>query len=184
MPRGWVLGLAVASLLIVLVAGSAAEPGSDGATGVNWGMAAIGALFVGMAARLWKKRPKAGETAEMPGWMATINSLSLLKMALLGAALAAANPKNLALTLAASASIAQAELDRADTAVAIAVFVAIGSVTVLGAVLFFVATPTRAARPLAAMKQFMATNNATIMMVVLLLLGAKFLGDAIAGVWS
>jgi len=30
----------------------------------------------------------------------------------------------------------------------------------------------------------MSRNNATIMMVILLLLGAKLLGDAIAGVWS
>ena len=37
----------------------------------------------------------------------------------------------------------------------------------------------RAARPLAAVKQFMADNNAVIMMVVLLLLGAKLLGDGL-----
>ena len=38
----------------------------------------------------------------------------------------------------------------------------------------------RDAGPLAAVKQFMADNNAVIMMVVLLLLGAKLLGDGLA----
>jgi threonine/homoserine/homoserine lactone efflux protein len=50
----------------------------------------------------------------------------------LGAALSGANPKNLALTLAAAASIAEAGLDQADEAIAIVVFVALGSITVAG----------------------------------------------------
>ena len=61
---------------------------------------------------------------------------------------------------------------------------AIGSTTVVGSVAFYLATPTRAAKPLAAVKQFMADNNAAIMMVILVILGAKILGDALAGVWS
>jgi hypothetical protein len=60
----------------------------------------------------------------------------------------------------------------------------IGSVTVVGAVGFSLIAPKRAERPLAAINQFMSKNNATIMMVVLLLLGAKLLGDGLAGVGS
>ena len=92
----------------------------------------------------------------------------------------AANPKNLALTLAAAASIAEAELDRADEAIAVAVFVALGSVTVAGAVIVYLVDAKRAARPLNAIKRFMSDNNAVIMMVVLLLLGVKLLGDGLA----
>lgn len=73
---------------------------------------------------------------------------------------------------------AEARLDQADKAIAIAVFVALGSVTV-GAVLFYVVDAKRAARPLEAIKRFMSDNNAVIMMVVLLLLGAKLLGDGV-----
>ena len=63
-------------------------------------------------------------------------------------------------------------------------FVAVGSITVAGATVFYVVAPSAAARPLAAVREFMADNNATIMMVILVLLGAKFLGDSLAGVWS
>jgi threonine/homoserine/homoserine lactone efflux protein len=181
---GWVCGLAVVSVLVVVVAGGADDPGSDVATGIDWVTAGIGALFLGMAAQQWKKRPRPGEASEMPSWAATIGSTSPEKALLLGLALSGANPKNLALTLAASAAIARAGLDGADTAIAVATFVVIGSLTVVGAVVFSLVAPRRAQRPLATVKQFMADNKATIMMVILLLLGAKFLGDGLAGVWG
>ena len=46
--------------------------------------------------------------------------------------------------------------------------------------LFYLVGGKRAARPLDSIKQFMSANNAVIMMVVLLLLGAKLLGDGLA----
>jgi len=181
---GWVAGLATVSVLVVLAVGAASDPGSDAAAGVDWFMAGIGLVFLAMAAQQWTKRPKRGETPEMPRWMASIGSISSTKALLLGATLSAANPKNLALTLAASAAIANAQLGTADTAIAIVIFVAIGSITVVGAVGFYLVSPARATKPLAAVRQFMADNNATIMMVILLILGAKLLGDALAGVWN
>ena len=39
---GWVAGLAVVSVLVVLVAGEASDPDSDVAAGVNWVVAGIG----------------------------------------------------------------------------------------------------------------------------------------------
>ena len=178
---GWIAGLVAVSVIVVLVLGG----GSDAEeTGVNWLKVAIGILFWVMAAKQWQKRPKPGEDPEMPSWMASIDSASPGRACVLGLALSGANPKNLALTLAASASIAEAQLTTADTAIAVAVFVAIGSATVAGAVLFYLAAPATAARPLGATKQFMSDNNAVIMMVVLLLLGAKLLGDGLAGIWQ
>lgn len=117
----------------------------------------------------------------MPAWMATIDSISPGKAFGLGLALSAANPKNLALTAAAAAAIAQAGLDEVDEVMAVAVFVALGSVTVAGSVLAYLVAPDAAERPLAGIKTFMSDNNATIMMVVFLLLGLKVLGDAIGG---
>lgn len=181
---GWVLGLAVVSVVVINLASGASNPDSDTATGVNWGLAAIGVLFLVMAARQWKKRPKAGEAAEMPPWMATMGSIAPGRAFVLGIALSAANPKNLALTLAASASIAQAGLDAAQETVAVATFVVIGSLTVAGAVVVYLVAPRWAQRPLDAIRRFMADNNATIMMVILVILGAKILGDALGGLWK
>jgi threonine/homoserine/homoserine lactone efflux protein len=175
---GWIGGLLVVSVVVVVVLGVGDDPDSDD-PGISWFKVAIGVLFLAMAFQQWKKRPQDGRQPETPKWMATIDTATPPRAALLGAALSGANPKNLALTLAAAASIAEAALDGADKAIAIGVFVALGSATVAGAVAFYLVAPGRAARPLDAIKRFMSDNNAVIMMVVLLLLGAKLLGDGL-----
>ena len=178
---GWIAGLGVVSVTVTLVAGGAAETSDGVDTGISWGLAAIGLAFLVMAAQQWRKRPKPGEQPEMPSWMASVGSDSWPRAWVLGLALSAANPKNLALTIAASASIAQAGLTAAESLVADAVFVAIGSITVVGAVVLALVAPRAAARPLDAIRRFMIDNSATIMMVLLLVLGFKILGDAIGG---
>jgi threonine/homoserine/homoserine lactone efflux protein len=178
---GWIAALLAVSVIVVLLVGSGSDPDADD-PGVSWLKLGIGVLFVLMAAKQWTKRPKPGEEPETPGWMTTIDSATPARAAALGAALSGANPKNLALTLTAAASIAEAGLDGTDTAIATAVFVAVGSATVAGAVLFHLVAGDRAERPLAAVRQFMSGNSAVIMMVVLLLLGAKLIGDGLADV--
>jgi threonine/homoserine/homoserine lactone efflux protein len=178
---GWVAGLSVVSVVVLVVAGGSSDPDSTAATGVNGMQVAIGALFLVMAMRQWRKRPKEGESPEMPKWMATVETITPVKSLGLGIALSAVNPKNLALTLAASASIAKAGLDASGETAAVIVFVVIGSITVVGAVLAYLVAPRWAAGPLEAIRHFMSDNNATIMMVILLILGLKILGEGIGG---
>lgn len=137
----------------------------------------LGALFLALAAKQWKSRPQPGQEADLPKWMATIDTFTASKSLVLGAALSGINPKNLALTLAAASSIAQAGLDGPESAIAIAVFVVVGSITVAGPVLFYLVAPAKAAGSLASIKEFMSAHNAVIMMIVLLILGAKMLGQ-------
>ena len=131
---GWVVGLIIVSVIVVLLASGADDGDSGTSTAVDVIKLVFGALFLLLALKQWRSRPQPGTEAAMPEWMATIDSFSAGKSLLLGAALSGANPKNLALTLAAAASIAQAGLDGGGTAVAIAVFVVIGSLTVAGPV--------------------------------------------------
>lgn len=177
---GWVLGLAALSTIVVLVLGN--DVGSGTESGIEWLKVAIGVAFLVMAAQQWKKRPRDGDVGTMPKWMDSIASITAPRAAALGAGLSGANPKNLALTLAASASISEAGLDHTDTMLAILTYVTLGSITVAGSVLLYLLSPERAARPLAAVGRFMSENNTVIMMVVLLLLGAKLLGDGLGGI--
>ena len=179
---GWVLGLVIVSVVVLLMTSGADDADSAASTGVSWGKVVIGALFLVMALRQWRKRPKPGEEAKLPTWMSAIDKFTAGKSLGLGVLLSGANPKNLALTAAAAATIAQAGLSGGDTAVAIAVFVVIASLTVAGPVLFYLIAPEKAAGPLEDIKQFMSEHNAVIMMVVLLVLGAKLLGQGIGGV--
>lgn len=114
--------------------------------------------------------------------MAALETVSPPKAAGFGLALSAVNPKNLALTAVAAASIAQAGLDGAANAAAIAAYVLLGLLSVAGPVLFVLIASDRAVGPLNAVRGFMSANNAVIVMVVRLVLGAKLIGDGIAGI--
>jgi len=181
---GWIAGLVIVSVVVLVALGGADAQDGGSSAAADWLKTGIGILFLILAAREWRKRPKAGEEPATPSWMASLDTLSPFRALRLGAALSGANPKNLALTLAAATSIAQAGLDETDTVIAVAVFVAIGSITVVGAVLFYLIAHERAVGRLATIKGFMLANNNVIMMVLLLVLGAKMLGDGIAGLAS
>ena len=116
--------------------------------------------------------------------MATVGRATPRRTFVLGLALAGANPKNLALTLAASASISRAGLDPTGTVIALAVFVAIGSFTVLGAVVYYLLAGERATAPLEKVEQFMLRHNNVIMMIILLALGFTILSEGVVGLRS
>jgi threonine/homoserine/homoserine lactone efflux protein len=176
---GWVAGLIIVSAIVLVLASGADDADSASATGVNWGQVAIGVLFLIMAVAQWRKRPRAGDEPAMPKWMTTIDSFTPAKSLGLGALLSGVNPKNLALTASAAASIAQAGLSGGESTAAVAVFVSIGSLTVAGPVAFYLAAPPKAGVTLGDIKQFLSEHNAVIMMVVLLILGVKLIGQGI-----
>ena len=178
---GWVIGLAVVSVAVALLASGADDSSSTAATTVSWANVILGVLLLAMAARRWRGRPKAGEVQEMPKWLSAVDTFTPVKSLGLGALLSGANPKNLALAAAAGASIAQAGVGEGQEAAAIAIFVALASVTVVGSVLFYVFGGSKAERPLASVKTFMTDNNSTIMMVILLIFGVKQLGEGLPG---
>ncbi len=181
---GWTGGLAAVSTVVVLVLGDAERSEGGSSTAANWFMVGLGAVLVVLAAKQWRTRPPKGEAAEMPSWMATVDTMAPRRSLALGVALSAANPKNLVLTLAASAAIAGADLDPVGAAAAIGVFVGIGSASVVGAVLYFLVDAERAGRGLDRVKRFMARHSALIMTVILLVLGAKLVLDGVSGLWG
>lgn len=180
---GWVAGLVAVSVVVLVVAGGADDADGGTSTAADVVKLLFGLLMLLLAAKQFRGRPRKGAEPEMPGWMAAIDGFSAGRSLGLGALLSGVNPKNLALTLAAAATIAQAGLDAGGDAVAIAVFVVVGSLTVVGPVLASLLLGPRAAAPLAAIKEWMSDNNAVIMTVVLLVLGAKLVGQGLGGLW-
>lgn len=178
---GWIVGLGAVSVLVATLASRASDAESETSTAVDVGKLAIGLLFLHMAVRQWRGRPRAGEAPTLPEWMSSVDHFTPWKSVGLGLLLSAANPKNLALTFAAASSIARAGLDDLQSAEVILLFVALGSLTVVGPVVWFVLARESAEKRLTSIKQFMTEHNAVIMMVVLVVLGAKLLGDGITG---
>lgn len=179
---GWLAGLAVAGTVVLLVA-AAADPADDGepADWVGWLKLALGLLVLLLAVRTWRQRPTGDAEPELPGWMAALDSWSAVRSCGLGAALSALNPKNLMLTVAAGAAIAQTGIGAGEQAVALAVFVVLGTLGVGLPVVLTWVLGERADAMLADLKTWLARNNAAVLTVVLLVIGAKLVGDGIAG---
>jgi len=95
--------------------------------------------------------------------------------------LSGVNPKNLALTIAAATAIAQTGISGGEAAGALAIFILIGSLSILAPVVIYFALGSRATAILDELKTWMALHNAAIMAVLLLVLGVKLIGDAIGG---
>lgn len=178
---GWLLGLLVLSVLVTVVFGGADDPDNASAAFADWLRVALGAGLIIAGLQSWRKRPRAGDEAKTPGWMASLDRATSLRALGLGLLLSSANPKVVILAIAAGAAMVEAGVHGVDLAVAIGSFVLIGSSTVIGAVLASAFGGRRGAALLESVRQFMVANNAVISMVILLILGAKVLGDGLGG---
>jgi threonine/homoserine/homoserine lactone efflux protein len=113
--------------------------------------------------------------------MSALDRFTPPKAAAVGVLLSGLNPKNLLLTVAGAAAIAQAGISTGEEAVALIVFVLIASIGVAVPIGIYFALGDRAGPPLERLKEWLAHNNAVIMAVLLLIIGVKLIGDAIAG---
>jgi threonine/homoserine/homoserine lactone efflux protein len=179
---GWLAGLTiVGGALLALASGNSQENDGGPETWVSIVKLVLGVLFLLLAARTWRSRPKAGQEAAMPRWMQAIDTFTTGRSLVFGVLLSGVNPKNLALTIAAATTIAQTGISGGESAGALIVFILIGSLSILTPVFIYFALGTRAAVILDELKDWMAGHNAAIMTVLLLVLGAKLIGDAVGG---
>lgn len=179
---GWLGGLALVGAVVLLVSGGAdASKGGQPADWVNVLKLVLGLVLLRIAMRQWRRRPDPGEEPELPGWMRTLDRFTATRSAAFGFVLAAINPKNLVLTIGAAAAIAQTGISAGRQAVSLLVFILVATLGVGVPVLAYLLTGERSRRLLEELKGWMAANDATIMAVICVLLGAKLIGDGIAG---
>ncbi len=179
---GWVAGLTIVGTVILVIASGSSTSSSGGpATWVSVLKLVFGLLFLLLASRTWHGRPRGGQEAALPRWMQAIDGFGAGKALGIGALLSGVNPKNLALTVAAAATIAEAGISGGQEAVALAVFVVVASLSILAPLAVYFLLGARAKAILDEIKGFMSAHNAAIMAVLLVVLGVKLIGDAIAG---
>jgi len=99
----------------------------------------------------------------------------------MAALLAGVNPKNLGLTMAAAMTISEAGLSNSQSWVALIVFAILGSLTVAIPVLYYLIAGDAADETLNSWKVWLIANNATVMIVLFLILGMKLVGDGLGG---
>jgi threonine/homoserine/homoserine lactone efflux protein len=180
---GWIVGLAVVGTIVLLAAsGAGATDQGQPASWVGWLKMVLGLLLLFVAFRTWRGRPRGDAQPALPSWMKTIDTFTTGRSLAMGAALSGINPKNLLLAAAAGAAIAQTGIPAGQQAVALAVFVVIGTLGPGAPVGIYFAMGERSREILTGLRDWMARHNAAIMTVLLLVIGVKLLGDGIATV--
>jgi Sap, sulfolipid-1-addressing protein len=169
---GWVLGLALVCAIFSFIADvldvGTDSGASDGASTVK---VALGLILVVAGLRRWRHRPAAGADVPMPKWMAAVDSITPVKAAGLGVLLSGVNPKNLLLSIGATATVAQANLSTSETIETLVVFVVLSSLTIAVPVVFYLLGGDKAKTTLDGWKAWLSANNATVMALLFLVFG-------------
>lgn len=178
---GWFTGILAATTVVTLLADLAPGPTSSGGPQPVIGVVQLilGVLLVLLGIRQWRSRPAAGQEAELPSWMSKIDSMGLFAALGLAFALAAINPKNLLVAAAAGTVIGKAGLGTGGSTVAVLCFTVMAALTVAAPVLLTLVLPQRAATMLSGIRTWLTANNATIMTVVFIILGAQVIGKGL-----
>ncbi|MDR5698625.1 GAP family protein [Agromyces aerolatus] len=178
---GWVVGIVVALVVFILLAAILPQADPDASKPIAGAIKLLlGVLLLFLALRQWRGRPKPGEQPALPAWMNAIDQMNTGRGFLLGFALAAINPKNLLLAASAGVELGTAGLAVGEIVVVAVVFVLIAAITVLGPVVAYLVASDRLAGPLESLRVWLVHNNATIMTVLLLVIGVAVIGKGIA----
>ena len=140
----------------------------------------VGVLLVVLALRQWRGRPASGDRAELPKWMAGVDSIMPGKALVLGLLLSAVVPKNLLLALSAGLIVGEAGFSNGRAAVVIVVFTTIATSTVAVPVVVHLVAPARMRGPFERLREWLVENNVALMVVLLLIIGVVMIGNSIA----
>jgi threonine/homoserine/homoserine lactone efflux protein len=176
---GWIAGLLVVVIVVMAVADSAGADSGQPSNLASLIKLGLGVLLIVLAWRQWQGRPRHGEEGPQPAWMATIDTMEPTRAALLGAILSGVNPKNLALAVGAALVIAQADLGPGQGTVSIILFVALASISIIVPVALYLAGGESARNTLDGWKTWLGHNNATVMTVLLLVMGVVLVGKGL-----
>lgn len=119
----------------------------------------LGLLLVAIAAKQWRGRPRGDTQPELPTWMKTIDTFTPAKSAGMAVLLSAVNPKNLLLVVGAGAAIAQTGASAASQAVALAVFVLLGTIGVGAPVAIYYLMGEKASKLLGELHDWLAART-------------------------
>ena len=177
---GWVAGIVIALVVFILLAAviPTADPGQpQPVAGVI--KLLLGALMLVVAVKQWRGRPHGDEEPTLPGWMAAIDQMTAVKGLGLGFLLSAVNPKNLLMAAGAGVTIGSAQLATGPTVVVGIVFTVIAAASVAVPVIGYLVAAKAMAGPLESLRVWLAHNNATVMAVLLLVIGVTLIGKGL-----
>jgi hypothetical protein len=180
---GWALGILVVCIPILLFTDppeldSSAAP-SRNASVIRLG---LGIFLFGVAMMRWIRRPKRPEDIKMPKWLMMIEAISPIKVLLVGFFFAVVtNPKNFALTVAATLPIAHAAIPSTGKFVLVSAFILISCVGVGIPVVYYLFAGESARKILNTWRTWLVANNSAVMAILFLVFGAVLFSEGLQG---
>lgn len=177
---GWVLGIVVAIVVFTLLGSIIPASDPDASKPIAGTIQIVlGVVLLLLALKQWRSRPKGDAEPPMPKWMAAIDQLTAVKGAGLGFLLSAVNPKNLLMAVAAGVAIGTGGLSGGEATLAIVIFTVIAACSVAVPVVAYLVASAKMAGPLESLRHWLVHNNATVMAVLLLVIGVVLIGKGI-----
>jgi threonine/homoserine/homoserine lactone efflux protein len=177
---GWVAGIVVAVTVFTLLSSVIPDGEPDASKPINGTIQILlGAGLLFLALRQWRSRPGPGEEAALPKWMSAIDTMNAGKGFGLGFLLAAVNPKNLLMGAGAGVAIGSAGLTVGSIVVVIVVFTLIAAASVAIPVIAYLVASKQMTGPLESLRTWLVHNNATVMAVLLVVIGFVLIGKGI-----
>jgi hypothetical protein len=180
---GWILGLALLEIVLVLVIQAQADAGRGSVVDIPAAIQiAAGGVVLVIAIRAFRGRPLPEEVPRPPRWLGAIERAGPFRTFGIGLFLATVSLKNLALLAAAGSVIWQANVNYLELALTITAFLAICSLGILAPLLVRLFGGAGADARLAQWGDWLTRHMGRITAVVMTLLGAYLLARGIAGV--
>jgi hypothetical protein len=179
---GFAVGVAANLGLLIVVANAANLTHSGPSKGAATVQLVLGAgLLVAARRRLGSRHPAPGQAAPMPKWMEGTAGFTPPRSLGIGAAIGAANPKNIAVGVAGAVAISSAGLSTAQTVGSILVYVVIASLGVAAPLVVMVGLRDKSQGILDGWKDWLGQNNAVVMAVLFVVFGVVLIGKGVAG---
>lgn len=175
---GWLVGLLALTGIFVGTSSLIGKGSEAPPTWASWARVAVGVALIVFGIYRWITRHT---NAHSPKWMKTITETTPGRALVTGAVLTVLNPKVLFICLAAGLAIGTAGLGASDSVFGVLIYVIVAASTVIVPVLAYVVMGAKLDPPLSRLKEWMEKHNASLVAVILVVIGLLVLYKGIHG---
>jgi Sap, sulfolipid-1-addressing protein len=177
---GWVFAILITVIASMALSAQveAGESNKPSAV-VSWIKLLLGVAALAISVKQWRTSLTEDLPPVTPKWMGSVEKIKLPGAAGLGFALVAFSPANLALCVAGGVTIGGGSLSDGGDAVAVTTFAVVACAAVVIPVAAYGIAADRMRGPLDSLKRWLERNNATVMAVLMLVIGAVLLGKGL-----
>jgi sulfite exporter TauE/SafE len=175
---GWLIGLAALTAIFIEVSNLLGGLGNKPPGWASWLRIVVGAALIVFGIYRWLTRKRAAHT---PAWMQSLGKLTPVRAGLAAIALTVVNPKVLFMCAAAGLAIGTSGVVGTHVWLAVVWYVAVAGSTVAIPILAYAVSGDRLDEPLRRLKDWMEQQHATLVAVILVVIGLLVLYKGIHG---